>query len=167
MVVESRSEKMRKSRGGWGETGRRPVSPQPPRIFPAATTPFPKSRASYFRFARFNTSPLYYLRAWHRLVKNGTENYISQIPGNIRITELQKIVLLGTAHTLRRSLSITVIHESYDCPKFMEWTRLHKRKEHESNFSPTSQTFLLYCWSSSVDMWSSMNLYRARLPTYR
>ena len=113
-------EKMRKTRGGWGETGRRPVSPQPPRIFPAATTPFPKSRASYFRFARFNTSPLYYLRAWHRLVKNGTENYISQIPETIRITELQKIVLLGTVHTLRRSLSITVIHESYDCPKFME-----------------------------------------------
>ena len=28
-------------------------------IFPAATAaPFPKSRASYFRFARFNTSPL-------------------------------------------------------------------------------------------------------------
>ena len=29
--------------------------------------PFAKSRASYFRFARFNTSALYYLRAWHRL----------------------------------------------------------------------------------------------------
>ena len=26
-------------------------------------------RASYFRFARFNTSALYYLRAWHRLVR--------------------------------------------------------------------------------------------------
>ena len=26
-----------------------------------------KSRASYLRFARFNTSSLYYLRAWHRL----------------------------------------------------------------------------------------------------
>ena len=35
---------MRKTRGGWGET----------------------RRASYFRSARFNTSP-YYLRAWHRL----------------------------------------------------------------------------------------------------
>ena len=33
----------------------------------AATAPFPKSCASYFRFARFNTFPLYYLRAWHRL----------------------------------------------------------------------------------------------------
>ena len=31
------------------------------------TAPFPKSCASYFRFARFNTFPLYYLRAWHRL----------------------------------------------------------------------------------------------------
>ena len=28
---------------------------------------FPQSCASYFRFARFNTFPLYYLRAWHRL----------------------------------------------------------------------------------------------------
>ena len=33
----------------------------------AASAPFPKSRTSYFRFARFNTSALYYLRAWHRL----------------------------------------------------------------------------------------------------
>ena len=38
-------------------------------IFLTATSPFPKSHASYFRFARFNTSTLvYYLRAWHRLV---------------------------------------------------------------------------------------------------
>ena len=37
-------------------------------IFPAATASFLKSRPSYFRFARFNTFPLYYLRAWHRLV---------------------------------------------------------------------------------------------------
>ena len=36
-------------------------------IFPAATAPFPKSCASYFRFVRFNTFPPYYLRAWHRL----------------------------------------------------------------------------------------------------
>ena len=33
----------------------------------AAAVSFPKSCASYFRFARFNTFPLYYLRAWHRL----------------------------------------------------------------------------------------------------
>ena len=36
----------------------------------SATTPFPKSGASYFRFARFNTFPLYYMRAWHRLDDN-------------------------------------------------------------------------------------------------
>ena len=42
--------KIKKTRGGWGET----------------IAPFAKSRASYFRFARF-TSALYYLRAWHRL----------------------------------------------------------------------------------------------------
>ena len=35
-------KKMRQTRGGWEES-------------------------HYFRFARFNTSPLYYLRAWHRL----------------------------------------------------------------------------------------------------
>ena len=40
------------------------------------------------------------------LVKKGTENYIGKIPGNIRITELKKTVLLGTAHILRRTLSI-------------------------------------------------------------
>ena len=34
-------------------------------IFPAATAPFPKSCTSYFRFARFYTFPIYYLRAWH------------------------------------------------------------------------------------------------------
>ena len=36
-------------------------------IFLAATSPFPKLRPSYFRFGRFNTSALYYLRTWHRL----------------------------------------------------------------------------------------------------
>ena len=40
------------------------------------------------------------------LVKKGTENYTSKTPGNIRIAKLQKIVLLGTAHILRRTLSI-------------------------------------------------------------
>jgi len=40
------------------------------------------------------------------LVKKRAENYIGKISGNIRITELHKIVLLGTAHILRRTLSI-------------------------------------------------------------
>ena len=41
-----------------------------------------------------------------RLVEKGTENYISNIPGHIGITEPQKIFLLGSAHILRRSVSI-------------------------------------------------------------
>ena len=40
------------------------------------------------------------------LVKEGTENYIRKFPGNIRIRDHQKIVLLVTAHILRKSLSI-------------------------------------------------------------
>ena len=40
------------------------------------------------------------------LVKKGIENFIGKIPGNIRVTELQKTVLLGTAHILRKTLSI-------------------------------------------------------------
>ena len=40
------------------------------------------------------------------LIEKGTENCIGTIPGNIRITELQKTVLLGTAHMLRRTLYI-------------------------------------------------------------
>ena len=40
------------------------------------------------------------------LVKEGTENCIGKILGNIRVTELQMVILLGTAHILRRTLSI-------------------------------------------------------------
>jgi len=40
------------------------------------------------------------------LVKKRTENYIGKIPGNSRIIELHKTILLGTAHILRRTLSI-------------------------------------------------------------
>ena len=36
----------------------------------------------------------------------GLEKYIKQIPANIKINELQKITLLGTAHILRKTLSI-------------------------------------------------------------
>ena len=66
MVVKSRSVKSnaKNARGLGRDRAAEPVS-----IFPTATASFPKSRASYFRFARFNTSPLYYLRAWHRLME--------------------------------------------------------------------------------------------------
>ena len=59
---KSFSKKKCEKRAGAGE--RQGGSP----IFLAATAPFPKSPASYFRFARFNTSALCYLRAWHGLV---------------------------------------------------------------------------------------------------
>ena len=40
------------------------------------------------------------------LSKKGLEKYIQQIPGNIKIHELQKITLLGTPRILRKALSI-------------------------------------------------------------
>ena len=40
------------------------------------------------------------------LIKKGLEKYAKQIPGQIQIVELQKIALLGSAHILRRTLSI-------------------------------------------------------------
>ena len=41
------------------------------------------------------------------LMRKGINRYVEQIPGNIRVEELQKTVLLGTAHLLRRTLSMT------------------------------------------------------------
>ena len=40
------------------------------------------------------------------LIKKGLEKYTKQIPGNIKIGELQKIALLGTSRILRKTLSI-------------------------------------------------------------
>ena len=40
------------------------------------------------------------------VIKKDLEKYTSKIPGNIPIAELQKITLLGTAHILRKVLSI-------------------------------------------------------------
>jgi len=39
-------------------------------------------------------------------VKKGLEKYTDKIPGIINILEVQKIAFLGTAHMLRRVLSI-------------------------------------------------------------
>eukprot|EP00795_Rhopilema_esculentum_P008488 gene8488-14486_t len=39
------------------------------------------------------------------MIKKGTENHISKIPGEPSLKEIQKIVLTGTAHVLRRALS--------------------------------------------------------------
>ena len=38
-------------------------------------------------------------------IKKGLETYLGRIPGQISISELQQITLLGTAHILRRVLS--------------------------------------------------------------
>ena len=40
------------------------------------------------------------------LIKKGLGKYIQQIPGNIKMHELQKITLLGTSHILRKALPI-------------------------------------------------------------
>ena len=40
------------------------------------------------------------------LIEKGLEKYTKQIPGNIKFGELQKIALLGTSRTLRKTLSI-------------------------------------------------------------
>ena len=40
------------------------------------------------------------------LIKKGLEKYTKQIPGNIKISEIQKISLLGTSRILRKTLSI-------------------------------------------------------------
>ena len=40
------------------------------------------------------------------LIKMGLEKYTKEIPGNIKISELQKIALLGTSCILRKTLSI-------------------------------------------------------------
>ena len=39
------------------------------------------------------------------MIRKGTIDYISQIPGNVELSELQKITLNSTAHILRRALS--------------------------------------------------------------
>ena len=40
------------------------------------------------------------------LIKKDTDKFLEQIPGNLRLEEVQKIVLNSTVHILRRALSI-------------------------------------------------------------
>ena len=40
------------------------------------------------------------------MIKKGTQKYLNDIPGNLSLTEIQKIVLNSTAHILRRALSV-------------------------------------------------------------
>ena len=58
-------------------------------------------------------------------MKKGLEKYTKHIPGNIKISELQKIALRGTSRILRKTLSIKwdrlLPHFS---PRPKEWARL-------------------------------------------
>ena len=36
------------------------------------------------------------------MIKKGTQKYVNEIPGNLSLAENQKIVLIGTAHILKR-----------------------------------------------------------------
>ena len=40
------------------------------------------------------------------MIKKGTQNFIDQIPGKPSLQEMQEVVLTGTAHMLRKVLSI-------------------------------------------------------------
>ena len=39
------------------------------------------------------------------MIKKGTQKYVNEIPGNLPIAEIQKIVLNNTAYILRRAIS--------------------------------------------------------------
>ena len=39
------------------------------------------------------------------MIKKGTQKYVNEIPGNLSLVEIQKIVFNSTAHILRKSLS--------------------------------------------------------------
>ena len=59
------------------------------------------------------------------LIKKGLEKYTKQIQGNIKISELQKIALLGTSRILRKTLSIKLDRLlPHFSPRPKEWARL-------------------------------------------
>ena len=40
------------------------------------------------------------------IIKKGIQKYVNEIPGNLSLAEIQKIVLNSTAHILRKTLSL-------------------------------------------------------------
>ena len=40
------------------------------------------------------------------MIKKGTQKYVNEIPENLSLAEIQKVVLHSTAHILRRTLSL-------------------------------------------------------------
>ena len=41
-----------------------------------------------------------------RMIKKGTKKYVNEIPRNLLVAEIQKIVLSSTAYILRRTISL-------------------------------------------------------------
>ena len=60
-------------------------------------------------------------------INNNNNNNDDNDNNNMRMTELQKAILLGTAHILRRIISIKQ-SSRLDCLRIKDWTRHHKLK---------------------------------------
>ena len=59
------------------------------------------------------------------LIKKGLEKYTKQIPGNIKISELQKIALLGTSSILIKTLhQVGLRLLTHFSPGPTEWAQL-------------------------------------------
>ena len=51
-----------------------------------------------------------------RVIKKGSEELVREIPGNVNLWEIQKTTLVGTAHILRKVLSVnTLLHSRFYC----------------------------------------------------
>ena len=49
-----------------------------------------------------------------RVIKKGSEELVREIPGNVNLWEIQKTTLVGTAHILRKVLSVnTLLHSRF------------------------------------------------------
>ena len=66
------------------------------------------ARASYFRFARFNTSALYYLRTWHRLGITGGYKWLPEVTRGYR--RLSWIAIAYRVVTTRNYLTVLATH---------------------------------------------------------
>ena len=61
------------------------------------------------RLSKYKDLEIEITRTWQMkkgLVKKGSEKLMREIPGNINLWEIQKTALMGTAHILRKVLSI-------------------------------------------------------------
>ena len=77
----------------------------------APPPPFAKSCASYFRFARFNTFPLYYLRVWHRLAcslldRRSKGREATKLPAKTRLLVLALQRLVARLYPLARTAGL-------------------------------------------------------------